>query len=315
MKKIDFRNAFFDEFVKIAISDKNVILLTVDTGANSLVKFQAKYPERFINTGVAEQQTINLAAGLALTGKKVFIFSLLSFISMRCFEQIKLNICSLKLPVTIIGLGTGLSFSNYGAPGHGVIDIGLMRMLPEMKILNPSDPVSASNAAKIAYQSKTPVYVRLNKGQEYPIYNDKTNFLKGYQEIFVGKDICIISTGNIIKNIIKCQKDLEKKRIQIGLIDLIQINPINKKELINSLKKYKKIITIEENILNGGIGSLISDLVNDNNLNLALKRIALKNEQCFKYGSIEWLYKYYSIDEKSLFKTICDVSKKSFPKK
>ena len=75
MKKIDFRNAFFDEFVKIAISDKNVILLTVDTGANSLVKFQAKYPERFINTGVAEQQTINLAAGLALTGKKVFIFS------------------------------------------------------------------------------------------------------------------------------------------------------------------------------------------------------------------------------------------------
>ena len=193
MKKIDFRNAFFDEFVKIAISDKNVILLTVDTGANSLVKFQAKYPERFINTGVAEQQTINLAAGLALTGKKVFIFSLLSFISMRCFEQIKLNICSLKLPVTIIGLGTGLSFSNYGAPGHGVIDIGLMRMLPEMKILNPSDPVSASSAAKIAYQSKTPVYVRLNKGQEYPIYNDKTNFSKGYQEVFVGKDICIIS--------------------------------------------------------------------------------------------------------------------------
>ena len=110
MKKIDYRNAFFDELVKIGIKDRNVIFLSVDTDADSLQIFKKKFPERFINTGVAEQETINLAAGLALSGKKVFIYSLLPFITMRCFEQIKINICSLKLPITIIGLGTGLSF-------------------------------------------------------------------------------------------------------------------------------------------------------------------------------------------------------------
>ena len=103
MKKVDYRNAFFDELVKIAIADKNVIFLTADTDADSLLKFKKKYPDRFINTGVAEQETINLAAGLALSGKKVFVYSLLPFITMRCFEQIKVNICSLKLPITIIG--------------------------------------------------------------------------------------------------------------------------------------------------------------------------------------------------------------------
>ena len=309
MKKVDYRNAFFDELVKIAIADKNVIFLTADTDADSLSKFKKKYPDRFINTGVAEQETINLAAGLALSGKKVFVYSLLPFITMRCFEQIKVNICSLKLPITIIGLGTGLSFSYYGPAGHGIIDIGLMRMLPEIKILNPSDPVSASKFAKIAYDSKTPVYIRLHKGQDYPIYSHKSSFTKGFEEIASGKNLCIVSTGNILKNIIIFKKKLIKDIPKIGIIDLYQINPINDKKLIKLISKYKKIITIEENIYNGGIGSLIANLILDNNLNLNLKRIALKNEQCFKYGSIDWLHKHYSIDQKSLTKIVYSFAK------
>ena len=306
MKKIDYRNAFFDELVKIGIKDKNVIFLSVDTDADSLKIFKKKFPERFINTGVAEQETINLAAGLALSGKKVFIYSLLPFITMRCFEQIKINICGLKLPITIIGLGTGLSFSYYGPAGHGVIDIGLMRMLPELKILNPADPLSASKFARIAYKSKGPVYIRLHKGQDYSVYNKKSNFELGFNEIKKGNNFCIISTGNIIKNVLSFQKKLKGKKKDVGIVDFYQINPVNKKKLINLLSRYKKIITVEENILNGGIGSLIADLIIDNNLKLNLKRIALKNEQCFKYGSIDWLHKYYSIDQQNLVKQIND---------
>ena len=303
MKKIDYRNAFFDEFVKIALKDQNIILLTADTDAKYLKKFKNQCPERFINTGVAEQETINLAAGLALSGKKVFIYSLLPFITMRCYEQIKINICSMKLPITIIGLGTGLSFSYYGPAGHGVIDIGLMRMLPEIKILNPADPISAEKFAHIAYKSNTPVYIRLHKAQDLPIYNKKSNFTNGFEEIIKGKKNCIITTGNIIKNIITKQKKLLKSK-KISLIDLYQINPINEKKLKEKIKKYSRIITIEENIYNSGIGSIISDLIMDNNLKIKLKRIAIKNEQCFKYGSIEWLHKHYSIDDKNLSKKI-----------
>tara|TARA_Y100000590_G_scaffold35278_1_gene38341 strand:+ start:4717 stop:5652 length:936 start_codon:yes stop_codon:yes gene_type:complete len=306
MKKIDYRNAFFDELVKIGIKDRNVIFLSADTDADSLQIFKKKFPERFINTGVAEQETINLAAGLALSGKKVFIYSLLPFITMRCFEQIKINICGLKLPITIIGLGTGLSFSYYGPSGHGVIDIGLMRMLPELKILNPADPISASKFAKISYESKDPVYIRLHKGQDYSLYNKKSSFKFGFNEIKKGKNVCIISTGNIIKNIISIKNKISKKIANVGIVDLYQIHPLNKKKLINLLSQYSKIITVEENILNGGIGSLLADLIIDNDLKLNLKRIALKNEQCFKYGSIDWLHKYYSIDQKNLIKQIND---------
>lgn len=306
MKKIDYRNAFFDELVKIGMKDKNVIFLSADTDADSLQIFKKKFPERFINTGVAEQETINLAAGLALSGKKVFIYSLLPFITMRCFEQIKINICGLKLPITIIGLGTGLSFSYYGPAGHGVIDIGLMRMLPELKILNPADPTSASKFANIAYKSKSPVYIRLHKGQDYSLYNKKSNFKFGFNEIKKGKNFCIISTGNIIKNVLSLKKKLKGEAKDIGIVDLYQINPIDKKKLINLLSGYKKVVTIEENILNGGIGSLLADLIVDNNLKLNLKRIGLKNEQCFKYGSIDWLHKYYSIDQQNLAKQIND---------
>jgi|TARA_B110000902_G_C14170469_1_gene536627 transketolase len=309
MNKIDYRNAFFDEFVKIAKKDKNVILLTADTDADSLKKFKKENPDRFINTGVAEQETINLATGLALSGKKVFIYSLLPFITMRCFEQIKINICSLKLPITIIGLGTGLSFSHYGPAGHGVIDIGLMRMLPEMQILNPSDPVLAGKFANVAYRSKLPVYIRLNKGQDFSFYKKNLDITNGFEEVKKGKNICVITTGNIIKNIVNIQKKLLIKSKHIGVIDLYQINPIKKAKLIKILKNYSKILTIEENIYNSGIGSIIAELILDNDLKIKLKRVALKNEQCFKYGSVEWLHKSYSIDQKSLDKTIYDYSK------
>ncbi len=303
-KKIDYRNAFFDQFYKLASKDKNVIFLSADTDADSLVKFRKNYPKQFYNTGVTEQNSVTLAAGLALSGKKVFVYTMVPFITMRCFEQIKIDICSMNLPVCLVGLGTGLSFSHYGPAGHGVIDIALMRTLSEMTILNPSDPVSAAQCAKIAYNNKMPTYVRLHKTQSENIYKNLTGFNDNFKVLSKGKNLAIITTGLMTSTSIRVVNFFKNQNLNIGLIDFVKISPVKKNKLIKELKKYKKIVTVEDNVLTGGLGSLISEIVSDHNLNIKLIRIALKNEQSFDYGNVDWLYKKNNLDAKSIIKKI-----------
>ena len=167
MSNIDIRDAFFDEIYDIASRDRDVIFITADTDAFSLRRYKKDFPDQFINVGVAEQNMVAVSAGLALSGKKVFIYAIIPFITIRCCEHIKVNICSMNLPVAIIGAGAGLSFGNDGPTHHAMQDIAVMRILPEITILNPCDGPSAAACARIAYESNTPVYVRIDKG-EFP---------------------------------------------------------------------------------------------------------------------------------------------------
>lgn len=162
---IDIRDAFFDELYLIASKDKKVIFLTADMGAFGLERFKKDLPDQFINMGVAEQNTVSVAAGLALGGKKVFIYSIAAFITQRCYEQIKIDLCQMKLPVTIIGSGPGLSYGSDGPTHHAVSDVVIMSVLPDMTILTPRSLEEAERAVRMAYESKTPVYIRLGKGE------------------------------------------------------------------------------------------------------------------------------------------------------
>ena len=175
----DIRDAFFDELYQIGSTDRDVVILTNDMDVFSLKEFRNNYPEQFINIGVAEQNMINVAAGLASCGKKVYIFGILSFVTFRCYEQIKFNICSMNLPVTIVGMGSGLSFGFDGPTHHAIQDIIVMNALPEMMILNPSDSRSAAACAHISYKAGTPTYVRIDKGQYPEFYITSDNFNRG----------------------------------------------------------------------------------------------------------------------------------------
>jgi len=154
MSDIDIRDAFFDEIYKCAAKDKNVIFIAADMDAFSLRKYKKDLPDQYINIGVAEQNMIAVAAGLALCGKKVFLYAIIPFITFRCLEHIKVNICSMNLPVAIIGVGSGLSFGFDGPTHHAVQDIAVMRVLPEIEILNPSDSASSALCARRAYECK-----------------------------------------------------------------------------------------------------------------------------------------------------------------
>lgn len=301
---IDIRDAFFDEVYTIATKDSNVMFLTADMGAFSLNKFKKDLSSQYINVGVAEQNLVSIAAGLALGGKKVFIYTIAAFITQRCYEQIKIDLSCMRLPVTIIGSGPGITYSSDGPTHHAIQDVAIMRALPEMMILNPSDPVMATAAARIAHKSHGPVYIRIDKGKLPLLYDNNEDFSDGLALLKKGRDLMITTTGVMVHQAFKVADELTKYSIDAGVIDLYRIKPINEELLLSVIGKSNRIVTLEEHSIIGGIGSAISEILVDKGKALALRRIAIADKNCVGYGDREWMHSFYGLDVNSITKTI-----------
>lgn len=309
VSNIDIRDAFFDEVYKIASKDSNVIFLTADMGAFSLSRFKQDLSSQYINVGVAEQNLVSIAAGLALGGKKVFIYTIASFITQRCYEQIKIDLCCMRLPVTIIGSGPGITYSSDGPTHHAIQDVAIMRALPEMTILNPSDPVSATAAARISYKNDGPVYVRIDKGKLPLLYDNKKDFSDGLALLKTGRDLMIIATGIMVHQAFKVADELAKHSIDAGIIDLYRIKPINEELLLSVIEKSNRIVTLEEHSIIGGIGSAVSEVLIDNGKAIPMKRIAIADKNCVGYGDRDWMHSLYGIDVQTVCRLILDLHK------
>lgn len=306
ISNIDLRDAFFDEVYLLAKNDPDLIFLTVDMGAFSLERFKKDIPEQFINVGVSEQNIINIASGLALDGKKVFVYGIIPFITFRCFEQIKVNLSALNLPVTIVGIGAGVTYGSDGPTHHATQDIAAMRALPGLTILNPSDSIMTSALAKKAYNSKGPQYIRVERGKAPLLYDAEADFSTGIGTIKNGSDLTIVSTGMMVHRAVEAAQQLGKKSINAGVIDLFRLKPVNKKMLLEILSRSKKIVTLEENSIIGGLGSIVCETLSDNQLDVPLKRLALDDNHCYDYGDREWILKQNGLDVESIVSTILD---------
>jgi transketolase len=298
--EVDIRDAFFDQIYNHAAKDSSLIFISADADAFSLQRFKRDFPDRFINVGVAEQNMVTVATGLALSGKNVFIYAILPFVTMRCYEQIKFNICGMNLPVTIVGVGTGFSFDFDGPSHHGVGDIGVMRMLPEMTIYNPATPLCAENCANAAYHSSTPVCVRLDKGKMKEFYTVETDFSKGFNVLVAGSDLCLLATGREVHRAVGIASNLKGRGIDTGVIDVHRLKPVDVNALLNTIGSYRWAATIEENSIVGGLGSIVAEIFIDNSFAIPLKRLALPDVQCLKYGNRDWLHAYYRFDTPSI---------------
>ena len=301
---VDMRDAFFDKLYDIAKKDKNVIFLTADMGAFSLERFKKDLKSQYFNVGVAEQNMVSIAAGLALSGKKVFIYSIVPFAVQRCYEQIKVDISLMNLPITIIGSGPGYSYNSDGPTHHASQDMANIRVLPNMTILSPSDSDMAKACAVISYKSDSPVYVRLDKGKYHSLYPKTYDYNEGIGDLKKGTDLTIISTGVVVHKVLEVAKELGKKSIDSGVVDLYRAKPLNEKKLLNILKNSKKVVTIEETTIVGGLGSIISEFLVDNNLQIPLKRIGSPDKYCYIYGDREYIHSKYGLDIKNITNNI-----------
>lgn len=293
----DMRDAFFDEIYLESIKNPDLIVITNDMDIFSLRKLKKQRPNQFINVGVAEQNMINIASGLASTGMKVIIYGIAPFVVFRCFEQIKMNICSMNLPVSIVGIGSGVSFAFDGPTHHAIQDISVMNALPEMSILNPSDSNSAKYCSDLILNTKNPFYVRLDKGVHPMIHNFEK--FESFEIIKPIQKTTILSTGTIVSNVIEATKNI----MNVGLIDIVKLKPFPS-EIIKLLENTDNVIVIEEHSKSGGLGSIFNDVAAENNFTAKLNFIGFENKQLLEYGSREWFHKKAKIDINSLTEKI-----------
>ena len=238
------RNAFADEITNLAKKDKKIVLLSGDIGNRLFDKFRTRFPERFYNCGIAEACMTGVASGIAHLGLSPITYTIATFNTIRCLEQIKLDICYPNLPVVIVGTGAGLSYASLGATHHSLEDIAFLRAIPNLKILCPSDPAEVRKLLKDALKMKGPVYLRLGKKNE-PIIRPRKRIGKS-DLIIKGKTNLLISVGNILKFVIEASNELKRKKINNAVIDLRYVKPLDSKVLKIAFKKFKKIFVVEE---------------------------------------------------------------------
>jgi transketolase len=284
------RKAFIAALEKIVQENDDFMLITPDLGFNVFDDFKVKHKKNFLNCGVSEANAIGMAAGMALNGKKVFVYSIVPFITMRCYEQIRNDVAYHNLDVKIVGVGGGYGYGIMGTTHHAVEDIGLMRLQPNMKVVCPGDPIETEYATKSLFDSKGPAYLRLGKVGEKEIHKRPLNFELGKAIIVKeGTDLTLISTGNMLENTINVAELLSKENINTRVLSMHTVKPLDKDSIYDSALKTKKIYTIEEHAKIGGLGSAVAEVLSQSNYNYSFKMFGVNDEFLHVAGTQDYL--------------------------
>jgi transketolase len=247
-------------------ANNDVWVITADLkGSTSISNFKEKFPERFIQTGVSEQNLVTVASGVASFGKVVFATSFAAFSPGRNWEQIRTTICYNDVPVVVVGSHTGLGVGEDGATHQALEDIALMRSLPNMRVVVPCDAIQAERATLALANLKSPAYLRLTRQKSPLITTASTPFKLGSAQVFKdGVDLVIFSCGPIIFEALKAAKELEKNKIKVAVVNVHTIKPLDEKLVIKYAKKCGAFMTLEDHQVAGGLGSAISECLSKN---------------------------------------------------
>jgi len=292
------RKTFLNVLIDYAKKDKNIVLLTGDLGAGALEVFENQFKDRFINCGISEQNMIGTAAGLAMSGKKVVIYSIGNFDTLRVLEFIRNLVCYNKADVKIVSIGAGVEYGPLGFSHHSTEDIACMNAMPNMKIFSPASKEECKMCVKMMLEDEGPCYLRLNKKGVEPedlderIAKRKNNRLtyeyeiSDVSEVVKGKDGIIVATGPILREAVVGAKFLDYLNgIKYSVLSVPVLKPINEEKIIKAVKKYNTIYTLEEHYATGGLGSIMCDIVATNGLNKKVVKLALKEENISYIGS------------------------------
>lgn len=306
-QKKAMRDAFIGAALEAMPSEKNLYFLSADFGAPLLDRMRKEFPCRFVNVGIAEQNLINVAAGMAFEGLTVHAYAISSFLATRAFEQVKINLSLHSqirdVNVNMVAVGAGLSYDISGPTHHGLEDISVVNSLPGITIFSPSDWVLTERFHPYALAHRKPKYLRL-EGKPMPAIYDTRPEVKiedCFCELERGEDVCIVSTGYMTHVALDAVKLARGKGLKPGLVDLFLLRPLNGTKLLKTLSRYKKVITIEEGFIGaGGMDAIVLGLVNEAGLDLKVKSLGFRNKFVFERGNRNHLHALYSLDAKSL---------------
>jgi transketolase len=295
------RTAFVHTLTDLMRQDKRVFVLTGDLGFSVFEKLRDEFPRRFINAGVAEQNMIGVAAGLALCDKIVFVYSIIPFAVMRCLEQIRNDVCMQELNVKIVGMGAGLHYGPSGATHHAIEDIGLMRCLPGMTVIVPGTPQEASSVIRAGFYLNGPVYIRLGVFRNKGGFPALSSFKPGKGIILRhGRDMALVSTGAILDIVEGAADILSRKGWSIRVIHMPSIKPLDAALIKRAAKECDVVLIIEEHGEIGGLGSAMAEVLSEERDGAALYRISLPDFYIKEVGSRDYLLEIYRLTAKKI---------------
>jgi len=295
------QSAYIGKLMELAERDTNVLHVLADSGTGYDEMFRRNFPKQIYNFGIAEENMIAAAAGMAMVGRIPFVFTAGAFLAYRSFEFIRDDVCFQDLNVKIVGMGSGLSWSSLGPTHHTTEDIAVLRSIPNLMILSPATPKQVTECVRIAYENVGPVYIRIGMNHEKEFYDDKYRMnISENETILKGKEILVYSTGSILEEVCEAATILKKNGIQVEIVNVTTIKPFDKGDIIEKSKKFHIIYTVEEHNVIGGLGSIISEVVAENNLDVKVNKIGLNDCFAIGYGTHSTVRKNNGLDAASI---------------
>jgi len=291
------REAFANQIEALSASDERIVLLSGDIGNRMFDNFKKKFPDRFYNCGVAEANMTGMAAGMALCGLRPVTYTITAFNTIRCLEQIRLDVCYQNLPVIIVGVGGGLSYASLNATHHSLEDIACLRVLPNMTVICPGDAWEVRAALRASIELEGPVYIRMAKKNEPLVHKDIPKFIIGKGLVVkTGTDICFLNCGSLLPFAMDAAELLMEKGISVQVVSMHTVKPLDEELLQNVFSKYSHVFTLEEHAMLGGFGGSVAEWCSDQeNLKAKLSRIGTGDFFMYEAGEKDYAQDFFSI--------------------
>lgn len=282
------RNTFASEITALAQKDERVVLVSGDIGNKLFDDYKKAAPARFINCGAAEANMIGMSAGMATCGLRPVVYTINSFLTTRCYEQIRVDLCYHNLPVTLVGVGAGLSYASLGATHHSLEDLAILRVLPNMKVVCPGDPMEVRLAMRAALKEEGPVFIRLGKKGEPMVHAAPPDFRIGRGIVVKpGKDVCLLSNGHILSLSLQAAALLEKQGVSVQVVSFHTVKPLDEAMLKEAFGTFSVVATVEEHSALGGLGGAVAEWLADHPSQARLCRLGTDDVYLHEAGEEE----------------------------
>ncbi|MCE5187797.1 MAG: transketolase [Eubacteriales bacterium] len=299
--------AYIKALYEIMKSDSSVVSLLSDSGTDYDAMMMEEMPDQCYNFGIAEQNQVAIAAGMAMCGKTPFVYTSGAFLAYRSYEFIRNDVCYQNQNVKIVGMGSGTSWHTLGPSHHTTEDFAGLRAIPNLVVLSPATPFQVEACIRAAYQHKGPVYVRLGMSGEREFYSrEHIARIGGSHQLTDGKNLAVFCTGSILSEVMEAQELLKKDDCHAAVYDMYSIKPLDRQQVLKAAENYKNLVTIEEHNIIGGLGSAVAEVLTEEGVGVPVLRIGLNDAFAIGYGTQKEVRQMNGLDAGSLRNRIYD---------
>ncbi len=303
------RTTFIKTLTSLAEQDDRIFLITPDMGFSVLETFQDRFPERFLNVGIAESNAVGIAAGLALSGRIVYVYSIIPFVCMRPFEQVRVDVAYMNTNVRLVGVGAGLSYGPAGGTHHAVEDVALMRSLPNMSVFSPCDPWEVAQAVTLSVQHQGPMYIRLARNGE-PVLSDATRTMSFGQLNPIRRTpdskILILFHGNAGDIASSVHQDLVQQGKATDLISVPFLKPLDSVNLLQEISRKDVVVVIEEHCQTGGLASAVAEVLVSSSIHPRFKAYNLGDSYSHFVGNQQYIREQFGFTTQAILSDLAN---------